>query len=119
MLRPSGLALAALVAVACVACSRTPVDEPRESPRAAAPAPPKPAPLSARLSRPAPARVVAIGDLHGDLDHARRALRLAGAVDAQDKWVGGALVVVQTGDEVDRGDDDRTILDLVESLKTQ
>ncbi|MBX3230204.1 MAG: metallophosphoesterase [Labilithrix sp.] len=61
--------------------------------------------------------MVALGDLHGDLDAARRALRLAGAIDDKDKWIGGKLVVVQTGDLVDRGDDDRTILDLVERLK--
>jgi hypothetical protein len=62
---------------------------------------------------------VAIGDLHGDLDHARRAFRLAGAIDDRDRWVGGQLVVVQTGDEIDRGDDDKAIFDLVEALKKQ
>jgi len=70
-----------------------------------------------KSSRPAPARLVAIGDLHGDLDAARRVLRLAGAIDAKDAWIGGKLVVVQTGDAVDRGDDDRAILDLLERLK--
>ncbi len=60
---------------------------------------------------------MAIGDLHGDLDATRRALRLAGAVDSKDAWVGGALVLVQTGDEIDRGDADRNILDLFERLK--
>jgi hypothetical protein len=66
-----------------------------------------------------PERLVAIGDLHGDLDATRRALRLAGAIDAKDAWIGGKLVVVQTGDEIDRGDDDRAILDLFERLKTE
>ncbi len=37
-----------------------------------------------------PVRVVAIGDLHGDLEAARSALRLAGAIDEQDQWIGGA-----------------------------
>jgi hypothetical protein len=60
---------------------------------------------------------VAIGDLHGDLEATRKVLRLAGAIDAKDAWVGGKLVVVQTGDAVDRGDDDRSILDLLERLK--
>lgn len=64
-------------------------------------------------------RVVAIGDLHGDLEAARRALRLAGAVDANDKWIGGKLVVVQTGDELDRGDQDRNILDLFDRLSVE
>ena len=66
---------------------------------------------------PVPARIVAIGDLHGDLEATRRALRLAGAIDGKDAWVGGKLMVVQTGDAVDRGDDDRAILDLLERLK--
>jgi hypothetical protein len=66
----------------------------------------------------APDRVVAIGDLHGDLDAARRALRLAGAIDGKDAWIGGTLVVVQTGDEIDRGDQDREILDLFERLES-
>ncbi|MDH4036228.1 MAG: metallophosphoesterase [Candidatus Krumholzibacteria bacterium] len=64
---------------------------------------------------PAP-RIVAIGDLHGDLDATRRALRLAGAVDTNDRWTGGNLVVVQTGDQVDRGDDEQAILDLFSRL---
>jgi hypothetical protein len=121
MLRVLASAFVAFVAVHLASCARTKVQEVEGEP---APAPSQPgkaevAPLSARLSRPAPERLVAIGDLHGDLDHARRALRLAGAIDARDHWIGGCLVVVQTGDEIDRGDDDRAILDLVEGLKTQ
>lgn len=73
--------------------------------------------LSPTISRPAADRIVAIGDLHGDLDAARRALRLAGAIDTNDVWNGGKLVVVQTGDEIDRGDDDRQVIDLFERLK--
>ncbi|WP_394822449.1 shewanella-like protein phosphatase [Pendulispora albinea] len=91
------------------AASKTP-------PAASASAPSIP-PLSERLSRPAPERLVAIGDLHGDLEKTRRVLRLAGAIDANDAWIGGKLMVVQTGDEIDRGDDDRRILDLIEKLK--
>jgi len=64
----------------------------------------------------APARIVAIGDLHGDLEATRAALRLAGAIDDKDRWSGGDLMVVQTGDEIDRGDDDRKILDLFDRL---
>lgn len=62
-------------------------------------------------------RIVAIGDLHGDLAATKKVLRLAGAIDAKDVWSGGKLIVVQTGDAVDRGDDDRAILDLLERLK--
>jgi len=59
-----------------------------------------------------PARIVAIADIHGDLDAARAALRLGGAIDEEDHWMGGDLVVVQTGDILDRGDDERAIMDL-------
>jgi hypothetical protein len=65
---------------------------------------------------PAVPRIVAIGDLHGDLDACRRALRLGGAIDDVDRWIGGDLVVVQTGDQLDRGDDEQAILDLFTRL---
>jgi hypothetical protein len=75
------------------------------------------APLPLRL--PAPRRLVAIGDLHGDLGGARAALRAAGAIDDRDRWIGGDLVVVQTGDVLDRGDDERALLDLIAELETE
>lgn len=61
-------------------------------------------------------RIVAIGDLHGDLRAARRALALAGAIDAEDHWIGGSLVLVQTGDQMDRGEGEQAILDLFARL---
>ena len=61
-------------------------------------------------------RVVAIGDLHGDLAAAKAALRAGGAIDDKDTWSGGDLVVVQTGDQLDRGDSERAILDLLDRL---
>jgi len=64
-------------------------------------------------------RLVAIGDLHGDLRAARTALRIAGATDENDDWIGGELVVVQLGDILDRGDDAMEILDLLDSLRRQ
>jgi hypothetical protein len=81
----------------------------------AAPAPSERRPAARDAQRAG--RVIAIGDLHGDLDVTRRALRLAGAIGAEDHWIGGALVVVQTGDAIDRGDDDRAVLDLLEQLR--
>lgn len=106
--------------VALAACNST---KPREEapPAAAAPSPPKTARAAGALAlaKPAPERVVAIGDLHGDLDATRRAFRLAGAIDGTDAWIGGKLVVVQTGDLIDRGDDDRKVLDFTERLKSE
>jgi hypothetical protein len=62
---------------------------------------------------PAAARVVAIGDLHGDLSATLRAFRLAGAVDERGAWIGGDLVVVQTGDQLDRGDQEAGIFEFL------
>ncbi|MCY1056624.1 metallophosphoesterase [Nannocystis sp. SCPEA4] len=78
---------------------------------------PTPAPTTTRL--PAPPRLVALGDLHGDFEATRTALRLAGAIDPQDRWIGKDLVVVQTGDQLDRGDGERKILELLERLQTE
>ena len=75
------------------------------------------APIAARY--PMPRRVVAIGDLHGDLAAARSALRAAGAIDDADRWIGGELAVVQTGDVLDRGDDEQAILDLLARLERE
>lgn len=69
------------------------------------------------MRMPAPARLVAVGDLHGDLEATRKTLRLAGAIDGKDHWVGGPLVLVQTGDQLDRGDGERAILEMLERLE--
>jgi hypothetical protein len=73
--------------------------------------------LGAAACATAPRRIVAFGDVHGDLSATRRALRLAGAIDDHDRWIGGHLVVVQTGDQLDRGGDEQAILDLFERLR--
>lgn len=99
-----------------VACDKTP-KEPESKPPPAPAAPPPVVKLPERLARPAPERLVAIGDLHGDLDSVQRAFRLAGAIDATGSWIGGKLVVVQTGDVVDRGDDDKRILDWLDRVQ--
>ena len=64
-------------------------------------------------------RLVAIGDLHGDLTATRQALKLAGAIDQEDRWIGGDLVLVQTGDQLDRGDEERAILHLLDKLQAE
>ena len=74
-------------------------------------------PLNPPATRLPPAqRIVAIGDVHGDLSAALEALTLASAIDDAGQWIGGDLVVVQTGDQIDRGDDDRAVLDLFDRL---
>lgn len=60
-----------------------------------------------------------MGDLHGDLVSTRAALRLAGVIDGQDHWSGGTTMVVQTGDQLDRGDQERSILDWLRQLEDE
>jgi hypothetical protein len=120
-----------VIALTCsvFACDRTPEAKPEPSlkPAGAAPSPQAKAPVSAASSSddkmvenfrlPPRARVVAIGDVHGDLAALRAALRLAGAIDSDDRWIGKDLAVVQTGDQLDRGDQDREVLDVLEKLE--
>lgn len=51
----------------------------------------------------AQSRMVAIGDLHGDLENALRVLKSLKVVDEDGKWNGGQTVLIQTGDLLDRG----------------
>lgn len=62
-------------------------------------------------------RIVAVGDLHGDLAQAEAALQLAGVLGPDGAWAGGDTILVQTGDVFDRGPDSRAILDLLRSLQ--
>jgi len=73
-------------------------------------------PTACAKASPDPPRVVAIGDLHGDLEHGLAALRLAGLIDARDRWAGGNTVLVQTGDFTDRGPDTKALIDLLRRL---
>lgn len=73
----------------------------------------------AGAERAAPARVVAIGDIHCEYDGLVSILREAGLTDAQLKWTGGTTVAVQTGDILDRGAECRRVLDLLRDLERQ
>ncbi|KAE9605111.1 hypothetical protein Lal_00036620 [Lupinus albus] len=74
-------------------------------------------PFPTRL--PSPSRLIAIGDLHGDLEKSKQALRLAGLIDASDRYTGGSATVVQVGDVLDRGGDELKILYFLEKLKRE
>ncbi len=66
-----------------------------------------------------PSRVVAVGDLHGDVTATRAVLRIARLIDERDRWAGGDAVLVQVGDRLDRGDDERAVMDLLFALRDQ
>src|SRR5690349_1911903 len=119
-MRPSWIAIALLLA----GCKREPDDKPAPPPS------PTPAPAAPDASaapgchlpdnpwrRQAPGRIVAVGDLHGDLTATRAALRVAGVIDPHDRWIGGTTTLVQVGDVLDRGDDEQAIIDLLERLE--
>lgn len=60
--------------------------------------------------------MVAVGDLHADLDDALSVLRMAGLIDASAHWSGGRAVLVQTGDTTDRGPDSKEVIELLQRL---
>src|SRR4051812_13560983 len=66
-----------------------------------------------------PARIVAVGDVHGAGDAFVSILQKAGLIDTQKRWTGGTTILVQTGDLLDRGQDVRQILDLLMALESQ
>lgn len=78
---------------------------------------PSPPPLQTYY--PAQDRLIAIGDLHGDLDKTKQSLKLANLIDESDKWVGGSSTVVQIGDVLDRGGDELKILYFLEKLRRE
>ena len=65
------------------------------------------------------ARVVAVGDVHGDYNGFVQVLRSAGVIDQKDHWAGGKTHLVQTGDVPDRGPDTRKVMDLLMQLEKE
>jgi hypothetical protein len=69
------------------------------------------------LRYPAVDRIVAVGDVHGDMRAFRKSLQAAGVIDQDGEWAGGKTVLVQVGDQLDRGDDEREIYDTLFRLQ--
>lgn len=63
--------------------------------------------------------IVAVGDVHGDLAGLKSILHMNGIIDSQGSWAGGDSIFVQTGDLLDRGPDDRAVLDFMIALQDQ
>lgn len=64
-------------------------------------------------------RVVAVGDVHGDLDRFIDVLSMAGLVRDGAEWSGGRAVLVQLGDVVDRGARSCQVIDFLIKLEKQ
>ncbi len=60
--------------------------------------------------------IVAVADIHGAYDQFVAILQTAGVIDKDRSWTGGKTVLVQTGDEVDRGPRSREAMDLLMGL---
>ncbi|KAG8706322.1 hypothetical protein FRC09_002474 [Ceratobasidium sp. 395] len=73
------------------------------------------APKDGRFTR----RIVAIGDLHGDLRNMKKVLTMAGVINRAGDWSGNVDFFVQTGDIIDRGDDTLEMYALMEKLREQ
>lgn len=50
---------------------------------------------------PAQDRIIAIGDVHGDMDHLLYLLKIARVINDDNEWDGGNTYVIQLGDEID------------------
>ena len=83
-------------------------------------------PRAARVG-PVARRLVALPDLHGDLDLARRSLILARVINTtsieetsvdDDAWSGGETILVQTGDVLDRGDASVALMRLLDKVRS-
>src|SRR5262245_39595610 len=62
-------------------------------------------------------RVVAVGDIHGDLNAFIGILQRAQLIDPTNRWSGSKATLVQTGDILDRGPKARGVMDLLMSLQ--
>jgi hypothetical protein len=64
-------------------------------------------------------RIVAIGDIHGEIDGFKSILTAAGLTDPAGRWSGGRTQFIQTGDYTDRGTGTRQVMDLLMTLEPQ
>jgi len=74
--------------------------------------------MSCTINRLCSRRIV-IGDIHGELAGLREILLHAGLIDDRDSWTGGASLLIQVGDVIDRGPYSRECVGLLRSLQSQ
>lgn len=66
-----------------------------------------------------PARIVAVGDLHGDFQAWQAIASAAGLIDANGHWAGGKTTLVQLGDILDRQPDSLKIVRSLQQLQSE
>lgn len=112
---------AALLSVGCARAEAPPTTEAvaEAASKAATPPASTAGQAAVEAAEPYPGRVVAVADLHGDLDATRAVLRMVGVLGEGDRWTGGQTVLVQTGDTTDRGPDSKGVIKLIAALGPQ
>jgi hypothetical protein len=64
-------------------------------------------------------RIVAVGDVHGNLAEFTAILQKADLIDGAKRWTGGRSALVLLGDLIDRGPQSRDVLDLAMALEKE
>jgi len=64
-------------------------------------------------------RIVAVGDLHGDINATISVLELAGVIDGSKRWIGQDATLVLVGDQIDKGEFEKEVIDFLEDLGVQ
>jgi len=75
--------------------------------------------IEAEWQFPATDRIVAVGDVHGDVTALIGCMEIAGLIDDNQDWIGGTTHFVQIGDILDRGDEEKDCIDLLAKLRKQ
>jgi hypothetical protein len=75
--------------------------------------------LAAGIQRPAAERILAVGDVHGNLDAFVALLQKSGFIDQGLHWTARRSTLVQVGDMVDRGPKSRATLDFLIALQSE
>ena len=75
--------------------------------------------LLALSATAADARIVAIGDVHGNYEGLVQILQAAELIHDDGSWSGGTTTLVQLGDFLDRGAQTREVMDLLRRLKVE
>ncbi|KEP51008.1 serine-threonine protein phosphatase [Rhizoctonia solani 123E] len=104
---PRTIVLGSLSVLSLYALLHLPSSTPEPSPQAPLP--------NGQFTR----RIVAIGDLHGDLVNMKKVLSMAGVINEDGNWSRNVDFLVQTGDMVDRGDDTLEMYALMDKLREQ
>ncbi|OFZ48763.1 MAG: hypothetical protein A2381_05430 [Bdellovibrionales bacterium RIFOXYB1_FULL_37_110] len=63
--------------------------------------------------------IIAIGDVHGDLDNLLQLLKRINIIDDNRHWIAPNTILVQLGDQIDRGNQDKAVIDFFKAIKQE